>query len=133
MRYDDWGERAPRWAGIRSVMTSLAGVPVHYLAAEAVSTADDAAPTHVLVPAMTGDASAWIDLVGPLRELGPVVAVDPPATVTGHTGAPYRRGPRAETDARFVRAFVEHLDLGPVVLHGWSMGRLVATLEPGRK
>jgi pimeloyl-ACP methyl ester carboxylesterase len=108
-------------------LTSVAGVPVHYVAARAVSPADDA-PTHLLVPPMTGSASAWIDLVPPLTGLGPVVAIDAPGTVTGHTGAPYRRGPRARTDARFVRALIGRLELDQVVLHGWSMGGLVAAL-----
>lgn len=127
MRYDDWGQRAPRWAGIRSNMTSIAGVPVHYVAAGAGSPADDA-PTHLLVPRMAGSASSWIDLVPRLTALGPVIAVDPPGTVTGHTGAPYRYGPRACVDARFVRAVIGHLALDRVVLHGWSMGGLVAAL-----
>lgn len=127
MRYDDWGGRVPRWAGIRSGMTSVAGVPVHYVAARAVSPADDA-PTHLLVPPMAGSASAWIDLVPPLTGLGRVVAIDLPGTVTGHTGAPYRYGPRARADARFVRAVIDRLELDHVVLHGWSMGGLVAAL-----
>ena len=125
MRYDDWGKRAARWAGIRSSMTSVAGVPVHYVAARAVSPADDA-PTHLLVPPMAGSASAWIDLVPPLSGLGRVVAIDLPGTVTGDTGAPYRYGPRAGADARFVRAVIDHLELDQIVLHGWSMGGLVA-------
>lgn len=127
MRYDDWGRRSPRWAGIRGTMTSICGVPVHYLAASAGSPADGA-PTHLLVPPMAGSASGLIDLVPPLTGLGPVVAVDPPGTVTGHTGAPYRYGPYAGADARFVRAVIGHLELDRVVLHGWSMGGLVAAL-----
>jgi pimeloyl-ACP methyl ester carboxylesterase len=127
VRYDDWGQRSPRWAGIRSTMTSIFGVPVHYLTAGGSSPADDA-PTHLLVPPMAGSASAWIDLLAPLAALGPVVAVDPPGTVTGHTGAPYRYGPRAGVDARSVRAVIGRLALDRVVLHGWSMGGLVAAL-----
>jgi pimeloyl-ACP methyl ester carboxylesterase len=74
----------------------------------------------------------WIDLVPHLRQLGPVISVDLPGTITGHTGAPYRRGPRADLDARFVSAFVRQLRLeSQVVLHGWSMGGLVAALAAG--
>jgi pimeloyl-ACP methyl ester carboxylesterase len=61
-----------------------------------------------------------------------VISVDLPGTITGHTGAPYRRGPRANLDARFVTAFVRQLRLeSQVVLHGWSMGGLVAALAAG--
>ncbi len=125
MRYEDWGERCPRWAGVRSVLTSVAGVPVHYLAGDPTGPVDGA-PTHVLVPPMTSSAAVWVDLVAAMRELGPVVSADPPGTLAGHTGAPYRRGSRPRADAAFVRALLEHLDLRHVVLHSWSMGGLVA-------
>jgi pimeloyl-ACP methyl ester carboxylesterase len=75
---------------------------------------------------MTASAAGWVDLVAAMRELGPVVSADPPGTLTGHTGAPYRQGSRPKADAAFVRALLEHLDLRPVVLHSWSMGGLVA-------
>ena len=132
MRYDDWGVRSRQWSGLRSRSTSVCGVPVHYVRAEPTSAAAAEAPTHLLVPPMTGSASMWIDLVPHLRQLGPVISVDLPGTVTGHTGAPYRRGPRAELDARFVSAFVRQLSIeGQVVLHGWSTGGLVAALAAG--
>lgn len=125
MRYEDWGERCPRWAGVRSVMTSVAGEPVHYLVGDPTGPVEDA-PTHVLVPPMTASAAGWVDLVAAMRELGPVVSADPPGTLAGHTGAPYRRGSRPRADAAFVRALLERLDLRHVVLHSWSMGGLVA-------
>lgn len=132
MRYDDWGVRSQQWAGLRSVSTSVCRVPVHYVRAEPVSAAAHEAPVHLLVPPMTGSASMWIDLVPHLRQFGPVISVDLPGTITGHTGAPYRRGPRADLDARFVSAFVRQLRLeSQVVLHGWSMGGLVAALAAG--
>lgn len=132
MRYDDWGVRSQQWAGLRSVSTSVCGVPVHYVRAEPGSAAAHEASVHLLVPPMTGSASMWIDLVPHLRQLGPVISVDLPGTITGHTGAPYRHGPRADLDARFVRAFVLQLGLGSqVVLHGWSTGGLVAALAAG--
>ncbi len=109
--------------------TSVCGVPVHYVRGEPVSAAALDAPVHLLVPPMTGSASMWIDLVPHLRQFGPVISVDLPGTITGHTGAPYRHGPRADLDARFVVAFVRQLRLeSQVVLHGWSMGGLVAAL-----
>lgn len=129
MRHDDWGVRSQRWAGLRSVSTAVCGVPVHYVRAEPDPAASPEALVHLLVPPMTGSASMWIDLVPHLRRLGPVISVDLPGTVTGHTGDPYRHGPRADLDARFVAAFVRQLRLeNQVVLHGWSMGGLVAAL-----
>ncbi|WP_162603299.1 alpha/beta fold hydrolase [Rhodococcus oxybenzonivorans] len=129
MRYDDWAARSQQWAGLRSVSTSVCGVPVHYVRAEPASTAPPDAPVHLLVPPMTGSASMWIDLVPHLRRLGPVISVDVPGTIAGHTGDLYRHGPRADLDARFVAAFVRQLRLeSQLVLHGWSMGGLVAAL-----
>ena len=129
MRYDDWGVRSQQWAGLRSVSTRVCGVPVHYVRAEPASTAPPDAPLHLLVPPMTGSASMWIDLVPHLRQLGPVISLDLPGAVVGHTGVPYRHGPRADLDARFVSAFVMQLRLQrEVVLHGWSMGGPVAAL-----
>ena len=132
MRCDDWGIRSRQWAGLRSVSTSVCGVPVHCVHAEATFAAAQGAPVHLLVPPMTGSASMWLDLVPHLRRLGPVVSVDLPGTITGHTGNPYRRGPSADLDARFVSAFVRQLRLDDqVVLHGWSTGGLVAALAAG--
>ena len=118
MRYEDWGVRSQQWAGLRSVSTTVCGVPVHYVRAEPAATVAADAPVHVLVPPMTGSASMWIDLVPYLRRLGPVISVDVPGTITGHTGAPYRHGPRPDLDAGFVVAFVRQLRLqSHVVLH----------------
>ncbi|KXF49528.1 hypothetical protein AXA44_24230 [Rhodococcus sp. SC4] len=129
VRYDDWGVRSQQSAGLHSVSTSVCGVPVHYVRAEPASTARRDAPVHLLVPPMTGSASMWIDLVPHLRQLGPVISVDLPGTIVGHTGDPYRHGPRADLDARFVSAFAGQLRLeSRVVLHGWSTGGLVAAL-----
>ena len=55
---------------------------------------------------MSAPARAWIDLIPHLRQFGPVISVDLPGTMAGHTGASYRRGPCADLDARFVTAFV---------------------------
>ena len=132
VRYDDWGVRSKQWAGLRSVSTAVCGVAVHFVVAEPVPGPTGNEPVHLLVPPMTGSASMWIDLVAHLRKLGPVESVDLPGTITGHTGSPYRRGPRPGLDARFVAAFVRQLHLEtPVVLHGWSMGGLVAALAAG--
>jgi pimeloyl-ACP methyl ester carboxylesterase len=108
------------------------GVPVHYVRAEPAAAARPGAPVQLLVPPMTGSASMWIDLAAHLTQLGPVVSVDLPGTFVGHTGSPYRHGPRPDLDARFVAAFVRQLRLeDQVVLHGWSMGGLVAAMAAG--
>ena len=57
VRYDDWGVRSQQWAGLRSVSTSVCGVPVHYVRAEPGSAAAHEASVHLLVPPMTGSAS----------------------------------------------------------------------------
>lgn len=102
MRRRDWGVVSPRWAGIRSEMTAVRGVPVHHLAAGTASAAE--APNHVLVSAMAGSATNWLDLIPPLSRLGPVIVPDLPGTLAGHR-FPDARGPTAETNARFLRAF----------------------------
>jgi len=127
VQHSDWGIRSPRWSGIRSETVEVCGVPVHYLAADARRATVDA-PTHLLVHAMAGSATAWLDLIPRLTALGPVIAPDLPGTVAGHTMSPTRRGPRAETNARFLRAFVRTLGLDGLVVHGWSMGGLVSVL-----
>lgn len=136
MRHRDWGVVAPSWAGIHSVTTTVCGVDVHHLVRDPDPTAPTSAPTHVLVSAMTGSATNWLDLVPVLARSGRVIVPDLPGTLTGHTASPTRRGPRAETNARFVRAFVRTLALQRVILHGWSMGGLVsvrtADLAPDR-
>lgn len=125
MGHGDWGVRSPRWSGIRSEIVDVRGVPVHHLTADAPSGSREA-PTHLLVHPMGGSASGWLDVIPPLAAHGRVVAPDMPGTITGHTPSPTRRGPRAETNARFLRAFSRTLDLDTLVVHGWSMGGLVS-------
>jgi pimeloyl-ACP methyl ester carboxylesterase len=127
VQYPDWGLRSSRWSGIRSEIVDVRGVPVHYLATD-TEPAAAGAPTHLLVHAMAGSATGWLDLIPPLTALGLVIAPDLPGTLAGHTPSPTRRGPRAETNARFLRAFVRTLDVGKIVVHGWSMGGLVSVL-----
>ncbi|MFI7131973.1 alpha/beta fold hydrolase [Nonomuraea sp. NPDC050153] len=124
MRHADWGVRSPRWAGIRSAEVDVRGTGVHYLTAGV----GGSGPTHLLVHPMAGSASMWLDLIGPLSALGPVVVPDLPGTLFGHTGLPHPRAARAEPSARFLNAFAARLGLEDVVVHGWSMGGLVALL-----
>jgi len=122
MRHADWSARSPRWSGIRSEEIDVCGTPVHYLRAHGNG------PTHLLVHPLAGSASMWLDLIGPLSALGPVLAPDLPGTLFGHTGAPHPRAARAEPNARFLRAFTARLGVESVIAHGWSMGGLVALL-----
>jgi pimeloyl-ACP methyl ester carboxylesterase len=121
----DWGERSPRWAGIRSRTVEVCGSSVHFLTADA---ARPEAPTHLLIHGMAGSATNWLDTIRPLTAHGRVIAPDMPGTLAGHTASPHRSAARAEINARFLRAFTATLGLRDVVAHGWSMGGLVALL-----
>jgi pimeloyl-ACP methyl ester carboxylesterase len=123
--YRDWGERSPRWAGIRSQTVEVCGSSVHFLTADA--TCPDT-PTHLLIHSTLGSATNWLDTIPPLTACGRVIAPDLPGTLAGHTASPHRSAARAEINARFLRAFTATLGLRDVVAHGWSMGGLVALL-----
>jgi len=128
MKCSDWGERSPRWAGIRSQTVEVCGSSVHFLTADA--TRPDA-PTHLLIHSTLGSATNWLDTIRPLTACGRVIAPDLPSTLAGHTASPHRSAARAEINARFLRAFTATLGLRDVVAHGWSMGGLVALLFAG--
>jgi pimeloyl-ACP methyl ester carboxylesterase len=128
LRYDDWGERTHRWAGIRSETLDVGGTSAHVLRAEASPDAPPGAPTHLLLHTTTSGATMWLDVINPLTALGPVIAPDLPGAVLGETEAPISRAGKAEPSARFIRALTSALMLDRVVLHGWSMGGLVALL-----
>jgi pimeloyl-ACP methyl ester carboxylesterase len=125
VKYRDWGERSPRWAGIRSQTVEVCGSSVHFLTADA---ARPEAPTHLLIHSTPGSATNWLDTIRPLTAHGRVIAPDLPGTLAGHTASPHRSAVRAEINARFLRAFTATLGLRDVVAHGWSMGGLVALL-----
>ncbi|TDC97073.1 alpha/beta fold hydrolase [Actinomadura sp. 7K507] len=127
MRQADWGVLSPRWAGIRSQEIDVCGTSVHYLSTDA----GQAGPTHLLIHPMAGSASMLLDLIAPLRTLGPVVAPDLPGTLFGHTVSPHPRAAKAAPNARFLRAFAARLGVQDAVVHGWSMGALVAVLFAG--
>lgn len=124
MRYGDWGERAPRWCGIRSETVEVCGTPVHYLRADASKAVPDA-PVHLLVHPMAAAGSYWLDVITPLTVYGHVIAPDLPGTIFGETPAATANASRIAPTARFLRAFVSALGLERVVVHGWSMGGLV--------
>ncbi len=127
MQFADWGERCPRWAGIRSDVVDVCGTRVHLLRADAQPAAPDA-PTQLLIHPMAAGATMWLDAIGPLTAYGPVVAPDLPGCVLGDSATPHPSAPRVEISARFVRALTSTLGLDRVVVQGWSFGGLVSIL-----
>jgi hypothetical protein len=51
-----------------------------------------------------------------------VIAVDLPGTIAGHTALPNRRAASIEANALLLRDLTAALQLGRVVVHGWSAG-----------
>jgi pimeloyl-ACP methyl ester carboxylesterase len=126
MHDEDWGQRSPRWAGIRSEVVAVQGTDVHLLRAEATAEVPAAAPTQLFVHPMGASGALWLDVLGPFRAHGPVLAPDLPGA--GQTRPPGRRAARAERQAAFLASLAATLGLERVVVHGWSMGGLVAVL-----
>jgi pimeloyl-ACP methyl ester carboxylesterase len=133
VRHDDWGVRADRWAGIRSEVHDVHGTSVHLLRHDAQPGVPADAPTQLLVHGLGGSSTNWLEVIVGLSAHGPVVAPDLPGF--GRTEPPRRTAARTGNNARFLRALLETAGFGPVVLHGNSMGGLLAVLltdlEPG--
>jgi pimeloyl-ACP methyl ester carboxylesterase len=126
VQYTDWGERAARWSGIRSETVDVRGTTVHYLVTDQTRTSR--VPVHLLVPNPANSASSWLDVLAELRTHAHAIAVDLPGTIAGHTALPNRRAAGIETNALFLRDFADALELGRVVVHGWSAGGVIALL-----
>ena len=122
----DLGQRAARWDGIRSEFVAVRGVRVHLLRAAADPAAPPGAPTQLLLHGLGSTAVAWLDVMPGLTALGPVIAVDLPGA--GRTVPPRRRAARPEAHAPLVAALIATLGLDRTIVHGWSMGGLVAVL-----
>ena len=122
----DWGQRAPRWAGITSDGVDLGGTRVHYLRAGA----EGDGATHLLVHPMGTGAWSWMDVIGQLAGNGLVIAPDLPGS--GHTRPIHRGAGTAFAGAQFLDAFTTALDIERVVVHGHSLGGLVGGLFAGR-
>jgi pimeloyl-ACP methyl ester carboxylesterase len=129
----DWGERSPRWAGVRTELVDVHGTSVALLRAEAGPAAPADAPTQLLVHPMASGAVFWLDVLPALTAYGPVIAPDLPGAVLGDTAAPHPHAVRAEPSARFLRALAAALGLDRLVVHGWSFGGLVAALFAARR
>jgi pimeloyl-ACP methyl ester carboxylesterase len=126
VRHDDWGVRADRWAGIRSEVVHVRGTDVHLLRHDGGAGVPDDAPTQLLVHGLGGSSTNWLEVMGALADHGPVVAPDLPGF--GRTEPPRRSAARTGVNARFLRALLATLGLERVVLHGNSMGGLIAVL-----
>ena len=127
----DWGERDPRWSGIRSEVVSIAtgaGHPpteVHLL-----RTGPTDGPPTLLVHGLGGSSTNWLDVMTGLAQDGPVVAVDLPGF--GRTRPPVSRAARMRPQARFLRRLLDELGWDRARVHGNSMGGLLAVLLAGR-
>ena len=122
----DWGQRAPRWAGITSRVVDLGGTRVHYLRAGAEANGQ----THLLVHPMGTGAWSWMDVIGPLAARGLVVAPDLPGSGRSR---PLRHGAGDSiAGAEFLDDFTTALGIERMIVHGHSMGGLVGGLFAGR-
>lgn len=122
----DLSQRAARWAGIRSEFVDVQGIRVHVLRADAGPAAPPHAPTQLLLHGMGSTASGWLDVIPGLTALGPVIAVDLPGA--GRTVPPNHRAARPQAHAGLLSGLIAALGLDRIVVHGWSMGGLVAVL-----
>lgn len=129
-----WGRRDPAWTGIDDHALTVAGHPVYALchrgAGPAAGAVADGGPIQLLVHGLGGSAHNWLDVIGSLAELGPVIAVDLPGF--GQTPLPKGGSARMRANAAFLEALLAGLDRR-VVIHGQSMGGLIATLVAARR
>jgi pimeloyl-ACP methyl ester carboxylesterase len=122
----DWGERSPRWAGVRSEVVDVGGVRVHYLRTDAAAAAPPDATPHLLIHPMGAGSWWWMEVIRPLSVHGRVIVPDLPGA--GRTKPSERRAGSARTGARFLVDFAQALGLDRVVVHGHSMGALAGVL-----
>ncbi len=127
----DWGDRDPRWAGVRSETLEVAGggpvadevTHVHLLRAGGRAAA--ASPI-LLVHGLGGSATNWLEVMAPLAADGPVVAVDLPGF--GRTEPLHPRAARLRPQVRFLQRLLDVLGWDRAVVHGNSMGGLLSVL-----
>ena len=124
----DWGERSARWAGVRGDVVEMAGTRVHLLRAD--GPADGGGTPQLLVHGLGGSATNWIEVMAGLAEHGPVVAPDLPGF--GRTEPPHPRASRITANVAFLVAFLRRLGWDRAVVHGNSMGGMLATLLADR-
>jgi pimeloyl-ACP methyl ester carboxylesterase len=136
VQYSDWGERCPRWHGIRSETLDVDGQRVHLLRADPGPDARPDAPTQLLLHGLAGSGTAWLDVIGPLTAFGPVIAPDLPGSIFGETTTDRARQARLAANVAFLDRLTAALHLDRVTLHGLSMGGMTglrfAAEHPGR-
>lgn len=123
---EDWGERDPRWEGVRGETVRVQGHPVRVLRHDASGDGDP----QLFVHGLGGSARNWLDVLGPLSTHGETLAVDLPGF--GATAIPHGGSARVRASAGFVRALIDAMGWDRVTLYGNSMGGLIATLAAGR-
>lgn len=128
MQYEDWGERCPRWRGIRSETLEVDGSRVHLLRADPGPGARHDAPTQLLVHGAAGSGTVWLDAITPLASYGPVIAPDLPGSIFGETTTSRARQARLAASVAFLDRLTATLGLDRVTLHGLSMGGMTGLL-----
>jgi pimeloyl-ACP methyl ester carboxylesterase len=128
--HKDWAERAERWAGIRSETLEINGVAVHVLRADGPEEAADGQLPQLLVHGLGGSATNWIEVMRGLAKHGPVVAPDLPGF--GRTRPPHPRAARVGANAAFLEALLRTLGWDRAVVHGNSMGGMLAMMLTAR-
>lgn len=127
----DWGELTPRWAGIRSETVRVRSTDVHVLRG---GDEDAGGVPQLFVHGLGGSGSNWIEVLAGFAAQGPVLAPDLPGF--GRTEPPAPGASRVRANARFLAALLDTLGWDRVVVHGNSMGGLLAVLlaelAPGR-
>ncbi|MBW3619580.1 MAG: alpha/beta fold hydrolase, partial [Actinobacteria bacterium] len=124
---EDWGERDPRWAGIRTEWLEVQGTRVRTLRHDGPATGIP----QLLVHGLGGSSTNWLEVMGELSAYGPVLAMDLPGF--GLTAPPVTNGSRVRPNARFISALCEVVGWDRVVLYGNSMGGLISTLVAGHR
>jgi pimeloyl-ACP methyl ester carboxylesterase len=120
--HEDWGTRAARWSGVRSEWLTVGGARAHVLRADGVGDG----PPQLLVHGLGGAATNWLEVLPALARRGPVLAPDLPGF--GRTRPPRSQASDVRSNARFLRALLDRVGYGRVVVHGNSMGGLLSVL-----
>jgi pimeloyl-ACP methyl ester carboxylesterase len=119
--HQDWSERCPRWGGIRSEWVEVDGLRVHVLRADGPAAGGS---PQLLIHGLGGCASNWIEVIGELATLGPVVAPDLPGFGRTEPAEPGRV--RVPDNAEFLERLLDTLGWEEATVHGNSMGGMLA-------
>lgn len=120
------GHHDDDWRRIRIEEIDVLGTPVRVL----ICDEGGRGTPHLLVHGLGGTATNWAEVMLPLAANGPVVAVDLPGF--GHTPVPDGGSARIRANVKFIPALIDALGWDRVVLHGNSMGGMIATMVAAR-